>query len=116
MICPKCLGVVKVTKTATPGKSRNLETIQRFLADGLSVFGWWSQDFEVRERNCRKCGANFKTIEVSIADLRDAFDDIEDNKPLGRPWSPQENGLPKLDKSDQPNIDDNWRTESNLCR
>jgi hypothetical protein len=116
MICTKCLGVARVTKSATPEKSRNLKTIQEFLADGLAVFGWWSQDFEIRERYCRKCSVTFKTIEVSIADLRDAFDDIEDNRPLGRPWKLESDELPQLDKSDQPKIDDNWRTESSLCR
>jgi hypothetical protein len=115
MICPKCLGVARMMKTATPGKSRNLKTIQEFLSDGLAVFGWWSQDFEVRERYCRKCGAKFKTIEVSITDLRDAFDDIEDNKPLGKPWKSDTEELPPLDKSDPPDVGDSWRTQSNLC-
>ena len=103
-------------KSATPGKNGNGKKALKFLSDGIDVFGWWSQDFEVRERYCKKCGAKFKTIEVSITDLRDAFDDIEDNKPLGRPWNPANNSeLPRLDKSEQPTFDDNWRTQSNLC-
>ena len=61
-----------------------------------------------------RCGIQFKTIEVTIDDLRDAFDDIESRRAIGL-WHSENDVLPQLDEKDIPSLDDNWRTQSNLC-
>jgi hypothetical protein len=106
---------MRVINTRSPAKEDDRPSVKYFLTDGYKVFGWWCRDFEIRLRKCERCGIQIKTIEVSIEDLRDAFDDIKDNTPLGRPWRPKSVVLPKLDEADKPQLGDNWRTQSNLC-
>jgi hypothetical protein len=90
--------------------------VKSFLADGYSVFGWWSPDFEVRRRECPHCGKLFKTIEVATEDLRNAFGEIKQDRTLGTPWQPNSpKDLPPLNASDAPKLNDSRRTESNLC-
>ena len=115
MICPKCSKKMIVIETRSPGKGEDYPSVRCFLKDGYDVFGWWCHDFDIRLRKCPKCGARLKTIEVSIDDLRDAFDDIKKSRPFGRPWKPGD-VLPRLDDSEKPKLSDNWRTQSNLCQ
>jgi hypothetical protein len=115
MICDRCLGRTRVIETRTPEKRHNRSSIEKLLNAGDTVFGWWSSDFEMRRRRCSRCGIVFETIEVSVVDLRNAFDDIEDNKPIGKPWKSEVQELPSLEKTDSPDVGGNWRTQSNLC-
>ena len=105
-----------VINTRSPAKGEDNPRTKYFLKEGYDVFGWWSHDFDIRLRKYSKCGVQFKTIEVSIDDLRDAFDDIEESKPMGKPWRSQGVVLPRLNDSEKPKLGDNWRTKSNLCR
>ncbi len=106
---------MRIINTRSPAKSKDHPAVRLFLRDGYKVFGWWCHDFEIRLRKCVKCGIQFKTIEVTIDDLSEAFDDIEANRALGRPWDSENDVLPQLDEDDIPRLGDNWRTQSNLC-
>jgi hypothetical protein len=106
---------MRVINTRSPSKSKDHPATQHFLNDGYKVFGWWCDDFEIRLRKCAKCGIQFKTIEVIIDDLREAFGDIKDNRSLGRPWNSGNDLLPQVENADKPRLDDNWRIQSNLC-
>ena len=72
MICPKCLGATKVTDSRVPSKDE-CGLIRR----GQKVFGWWCSDYRVRKRLCKVCELVFHTVEVSIKDLNEAFEDAK---------------------------------------
>ena len=71
--CIECLGPSKVTETRTPDSANN----QHIVKYGKDAFGWWSSDYRVRIRTCRDCDLTFYTIEVSVTDLLEAFQDAK---------------------------------------
>jgi transcriptional regulator NrdR family protein len=87
MICPDCSGKTKVVDTRSPEKSAHHKRVQLVIGYGRRVFGWWSDDFVVRLRECVDCGEQFRTIEVAIVDLKNAFEEIADNRVTDRPWA-----------------------------
>ena len=74
--------------TRTPEKSSHHHRAQKVVLQGRRVFGWWSYNFIVRSRVCMDCGEQFWTIEVSTAELKNAFDEIAENRVPLRPWRP----------------------------
>jgi hypothetical protein len=77
-----------VVDTRAPEKSARHKRVQDVIRQGRRVFGWWSDDFVVRRRECMDCGEQFWTIEVPTAELKNAFDEIAENRVPLRPWRP----------------------------
>ena len=65
MVCPECSGT----------DLRVLDINKPYLTkSGLELVGWWAEDcFIVRRRGCKTCKHSWRTIEISIDDLRDAL-------------------------------------------
>ena len=76
MTCPRCLDATKVIDSRMPSTDSRGCLSKR----GDRAFGWWSSDYRVRKRSCRGCSLVFHTVEVSIKDLNEAFEDAKDNK------------------------------------
>ena len=73
MLCPECLSKTDVVLSAEPNDGATDTRSVALNTRGENVFGWWTDEFHMRERKCCKCKNVFDTIEVSITDLRDAF-------------------------------------------
>ena len=87
MMCVNCAGKTKVGDTKASGDRSSTSWRRSLVVTGMSVFGWWSNEFVVRQRQCIGCGNQFKTIEICIDDLREAFDVSSSDPELGRPWN-----------------------------
>ena len=77
MKCSKC---GEATRVEDSRMADNTESKYSWLVNrGRLVFGWWSQtDFRLRKRRCLTCGHKFISIEVELADLKDAFADVKE--------------------------------------
>ena len=72
MRCVKCGESTKVTDSRDDRNERN----DWLLRAGVRVFGWWTSDFRLRKRKCLHCGHKETTIEITLADLEDSFQDL----------------------------------------
>ena len=80
MKCTVCGASTRVTDSRDDRHPRN-DWLVRY---GNAVFGWYSRDFRLRKRVCQAptCGHKETTIEVTLDDLEDSFDDL---RTRGRP-------------------------------
>jgi len=85
MICPECQSKTTVVDSRTPGESVSSK-IQYLLNHGERLFGWWSDEFRMRRRKCCDCGETFETIEITMRDLEDSYDEVQRDPELGKPW------------------------------
>ena len=90
MICVKCAGKTKVVDSRASGNLASASWRRRLVFTGMGVFGWWSNEFVVRRRQCTVCGNQFQTIEIGIDDLKEAFDVSSTEPELGKPWNSRE--------------------------
>jgi len=72
MRCVNCGGSTRVTDSRDDRHPRN-DWLVRY---GTHVFGWYSSDFRLRKRTCQSCGKRETTIEVTLDDLEESFDDL----------------------------------------
>ena len=72
MRCVKCGGQTKVTDSRDDRNERN----DWLLRAGVRVFGWWTSDVSLRKRKCLDCGKRETTIEITLSDLEDSFEDL----------------------------------------
>ena len=77
MKCSKC---GKATRVEDSRMADNEHPRYKWMmARGRKVVGWWTQtDFRIRKRRCLACDHKFLSIEVELADLKDAFADVKD--------------------------------------
>jgi len=64
MMCTKCGGKTVVLATRNPWKPGKGSEVKR----GNDVVGWYTPDFVVRRRECRKCSKRVLTVEVLLDD------------------------------------------------
>ena len=74
MKCVTCGGATRVTDSRDDRHPRN-DWLVRY---GTHVFGWYSSDFRLRKRTCQnpECGKRETTIEVTLDDLEESFDNL----------------------------------------
>lgn len=67
MVCPECGSkAIKVLDV-------NKDYLRKAGADALA---WWAEDcFIVRRRGCKDCKASWRSVELPLADLKDALDE-----------------------------------------
>ncbi len=73
MICPKCQNRSRVFDSRSLVDDSTNKDAQPLLDQGERVFGWWTDEFRVRQRECLSCQHRFITIEVNMDDLANAF-------------------------------------------
>ncbi|MCP4605646.1 MAG: hypothetical protein GY847_34860 [Proteobacteria bacterium] len=73
MICPKCQNRSRVFDSRSLVDDSSNEDAQPILNLGEQVYGWWTDEFRVRQRECLTCQHCFETIEVNMDDLANAF-------------------------------------------
>ena len=76
MNCPECHYQTKVVFSESPLDERAELHSNDIVEIGNDLFGWWKDEFNMRERECCECNHTFVTIEVSIKDLQDAFAEL----------------------------------------
>ena len=86
MMCIHCQSKTKVIDSRTPGTGKINPSVIAALNRGQKAFGWWSNEFTVRRRECQTCKERFWSIEISIMDLKDALTEARERKDLGTPW------------------------------
>jgi len=120
MMCIECRSKTKVIDSRTPALGSRNAPMLNAVARGKKVFGWWTDEYTVRRRECRSCGERFWTIEVSIKDLRDALTEVKESDTLGTPWRsdpPKVESQEELEEHEEVSSDEAaWRTQSNVCR
>ncbi len=67
MFCPKCGNRVSVTNTRHADSPRFGKNVG-LLDDADEVVGWYTQDWVVRQRDCKSCTWSAVTIEVTKED------------------------------------------------
>ena len=76
MNCVKCVTGRALVVDSRPG-DQNDPRYKWLLDKGQQVWGWWNpQAFRIRKRVCSSCGHVFYTIELSVDDLGEAFQDV----------------------------------------
>ena len=65
MMCPKCASKTSVTATRTPSNPGKGSEVNQ----GNILVGWYTPEFVVRQRVCKSCKYQFKTIEISFEDM-----------------------------------------------
>ena len=74
MRCVKCGEATRVTDSRDDSNERN----DWLLKAGERVFGWWSSDFRLRKRQCLVCERRETTIEITLSDLENSFEDLRE--------------------------------------
>ena len=77
MTCEKCGKRLYVISTRHSDSDSEFYRNKGLIALAVEVVGWYTADWIVRQRKCRACGLNVKTIEISIEDLQDGWDKKE---------------------------------------
>ena len=81
MRCVKCGEDTRVTDSRDDRSDRN----DWLLKAGARVFGWWSNDFRLRKRQCISCESRETTIEITLSDLEDSFADLRTQLTITEP-------------------------------
>ncbi len=73
MICAECGARLYVLTSRHSGSDRDFLRNKSLIATALKVVGWYTAEWVVRHRQCKKCGWSTKTIEIPMDDLQNGW-------------------------------------------
>ena len=70
MICEECGACLYVLTSRHSGSDRDFLRNKSLITLAIDTVGWYTAEWVVRHRYCKKCKWKSKTIEIPIKDLK----------------------------------------------